>query len=155
VVVVRVKEHNKPEQLPLEQVAESIRGHLLQERAAASAKAEGEKQLAAAEAGEAVAADWQVQEAATRSQEGVEPKVLQALFRMAKPAKAGEPTFAGVTLNNGDYVVLRLDGVNAPQEALAEEELAMYRNFLASRAGQQDFATLRKQLEAKADIERF
>ena len=59
------------------------------------------------------------------------------------------------TLNNGDYVVLRLDGVNAPQEALAEEELAMYRNFLASRAGQQDFAALRKQLEAKADIERF
>jgi peptidyl-prolyl cis-trans isomerase D len=155
VVVVRVKEHNKPEQLPLDQVAESIRGHLLQERASAAAKAEGEKQLAAAEAGEAVAANWQVQEAATRSQDGVEPKVLQALFRMPKPAKAGEPTFAGVTLNNGDYVVLRLDGVNVPEEALADEELAMYRNFLASRAGQQDFAALRKQLEAKADIERF
>ncbi|WP_212631633.1 SurA N-terminal domain-containing protein [Pseudomonas sp. KB-10] len=155
VVVVRVKEHNKPEQLPLEQVAESIRGHLQQERAAAAAKAEGEKQLAAAQAGESAGADWQVHEAATRSQDGLEPKVLQALFRMPKPAKAGEPTFAGVTLNNGDYVVLRLDGVNVPEEALAEEELAMYRNFLASRAGQQDFAALRKQLEAKADIERF
>ena len=60
-----------------------------------------------------------------------------------------------MTLNNGDYVVLRLDGVNVPEEALADEELAMYRHFLASRAGQQDFAALRKQLEAKADIERF
>lgn len=154
VVVVRVKEHKKPEQLPLDQVAESIRAHLQQERAAAAAKAEGEKQLAAAENGESVS-DWQVQEAATRSQDGVEPKVLQALFRMPKPAKAGEPSFAGVTLNNGDYVVLRLDGVNVPEEALAEEELAMYRNFLASRAGQQDFAALRQQLETKADIERF
>ncbi|WP_457787320.1 SurA N-terminal domain-containing protein [Pseudomonas sp. PL-6] len=155
VVVVRVKEHKKPEQLPLEQVAESIRGHLLQERAAAAAKAEGEKLLAAVQAGEGSSESWQVQEAATRSQEGVEPKVLQALFRMPKPAAAGTPTYAGVTLNNGDYVLLRLDGVNVPEQALSAEELGMYRNFLASRAGQQDFAAYRKQLEAKADIERF
>ena len=155
VVVVRVKEHKKPEQLPLEQVAEGIRSHLLQERASAAAKAEGEKLLAAAQAGDGGSENWQVQEAATRSQEGVEPKVLQALFRMPKPAAAGTPTFAGVTLNNGDYVLLRLDGVNVPEQALSEEELGMYRNFLASRAGQQDFAAYRKQLEAKADIERF
>ena len=31
----------------------------------------------------------------------------------------------------------------------------MYRRFLASRSGQQDFAAYRKQLESKADIERF
>lgn len=155
VVVVRVKEHKKPEQLPLEQVADSIRSHLLQERASAAAKAEGEKLLAAAQAGESDSERWQVQEAATRSLEGVEPKVLQALFRMPKPAAEGAPTFTGVTLNNGDYVLLRLDGVNVPEQALSEEELGMYRNFLASRAGQQDFAAYRKQLEAKADIERF
>ena len=154
-VVVRVKEHKKPEQLPLKQVADSIRSHLLQERASAAAKAEGEKLLAAAQAGESDSESWQVQEAATRSQEGVEPKVLQALFRMPKPAAAGAPTFAGVTLNNGDYVLLRLDGVNVPEQALSEEELGGYRNFLASRAGQQDFAAYRKQLEARADIERF
>lgn len=155
VVVIRVKEHKKPEQLPLEQVAESIRAHLQRERAAANAKSEGEKLLAAIEAGEAAGEGWQVQEAATRSQEGVEPRVLQALFRMAKPAGENAPSHAGVTLNNGDYVVLRLDGVNVPEQALSEEELGMYRNFLASRAGQQDFAAYRKQLEAKADIERY
>src|SRR5690606_15859804 len=71
VVVIRVKEHKKPEQLPLEQVAESIRAHLQRERAAANAKSEGEKLLAAIEAGEAAGEGWQVQEAATRSQEGV------------------------------------------------------------------------------------
>lgn len=155
VVVIRVKEHKKPEQLPLEQVAESIRAHLQRERAAANAKSEGEKLLAAIEAGEPAGDGWQVQEAATRSQEGVEPRVLQALFRMAKPAGENAPSHAGVTLNNGDYVVLRLDGVNVPEQALSEEELGMYRNFLASRAGQQDFAAYRKQLEAKADIERY
>lgn len=155
VVVIRVKEHKKPEQLPLEQVAESIRAHLQRERAAANAKSEGEKLLAAIEAGEPAGEGWQVQEAATRSQEGVEPRVLQALFRMAKPAAENASSHAGVTLNNGDYVVLRLDGVNVPEQALSEEELVMYRNFLASRAGQQDFAAYRKQLEAKADIERY
>jgi peptidyl-prolyl cis-trans isomerase D len=155
VVVIRAKQHLKPEQLPLEQVAESIRGHLQQERASAAAKAEGERLLAAAKAGENPRKDWSVQEAVTRSQEGVEPKVLQALFRMPKPESKDALSFAGVVLNNGDYVVLRLDGVSVPEAALSEQELGMYRNFLASREGQQDFAAYRKQLEAKADIDRF
>lgn len=155
VVVIRAKQHLKPEQLPLEQVAESIRGHLQQERASAAAKAEGERLLATAKAGENPRKDWSVQEAVTRSQEGVEPKVLQALFRMPKPESKDAPSFAGVVLNNGDYVVLRLDGVSVPEAALSEQELGMYRNFLASREGQQDFAAYRKQLEAKADIDRF
>ena len=93
-------------------------------------------------------------EAATRSQEGVEPVVLQALFRMAKPAD-GKPSYAGVTLNNGDYVVLRLDGVGQAKAELSAEEKTSYRRFLASRAGQQDFAAYREQLKEQADIERF
>ena len=155
VVVIRAKQHLKPEQLPLEQVAESIRGHLQQERASAAAKAEGERLLAAAKAGENPRKDWSVQEAVTRSQEGVEPKVLQALFRMPKPANADTPSFATVSLNNGDLVVLRLNGVSQPEQVLSDEDKAMYSRFLASRVGQQDFAAFRKQLEAKADIERF
>ncbi|WAJ39750.1 SurA N-terminal domain-containing protein [Pseudomonas sp. GOM7] len=155
VVVVRLKQHLKPEQLPLEQVAESIRSHLAQERATAAAKTEGERLLAAVKAGDEKAQAWALQEAVTRSQEGVEPKVLQALFRMAKPESKDAPSYAGVVLNNGDYVVLRLDGVSVPEGALSEQELAMYRNFLASREGQQDFAAYRKQLQDKADIERF
>ncbi|MNG36269.1 hypothetical protein D3C84_1232460 [compost metagenome] len=58
-------------------------------------------------------------------------------------------------LNNGDYVVVRLNGVNQPEEKLSEQEKAMYRRFLASRSGQQDFAAFRRQLEEKAKIERF
>ncbi|WP_159971144.1 SurA N-terminal domain-containing protein [Pseudomonas sp. 8Z] len=155
VVVVRAKQHLQPEQLPLEQVAESIRGHLQQERATAEAKAEGERLLAEAKAGKGDSKDWSVQEAVTRSQDGIEPKVLQALFRMPKPESKNAPSYAGVVLNNGDYVVLRLDGVSVPEAALSAEDLATYRNFLASREGQQDFAAYRKELQAKADIERF
>ena len=158
VVVVRAKEHMKPEKLALEQVADGIRAHLTQVRASEAAKAKGEELLAAlresktpVEQSEA----WQVVEAATRSQEGVEPKVLQTVFRMPKPSEAGQPTYAGVGLDNGDFTLIRLSGVSEPKEALADEEKSMYRRFLASRSGQQDFAAFRKQLEAQADIERF
>ncbi|MDT4877812.1 hypothetical protein FQZ97_1133610 [compost metagenome] len=74
---------------------------------------------------------------------------------MPKPSAAGQSTFTGVTLENGDFVVVRLNGVSEPEAPLAAEEKAMYSRFLASRSGQQDFVAFRKQLEAKADIERF
>jgi peptidyl-prolyl cis-trans isomerase D len=161
IVVVRVKEHRKPEQLSLEQVAEGIRTQLTQVRASEAAKAQGEELLAALRAGQTPVAEsereqsWEVVEAATRSQEGVDPVVLQTLFRMPKPSESGQSSFAGISLNTGDFVIVRLNGVNEPEGPLAEEEMAMYSRFLASRSGQQDFAAFRKQLEAKADIERF
>lgn len=161
VVVVRVKEHKKPEQLALEQVAESIRAQLTKVRASEAVKAKGEELLAALRSGKTPVeqADpkqaWQVVEAATRSQEGVEPAVLQTLFRIPKPAAADKPNFASVSLANGDLVLVRLNGVSQPEQALSGEDKAMYSRFLASRIGQQDFAAFRKQLEATADIERF
>lgn len=159
VVVVRVKEHKQPEQLPLDQVAGTVREHLLQQHASEAAKQKGEALLADLREGKAPAneagQEWKVTEAATRSQEGVDPQVLQTLFRMPKPESGDKPSFASVTLRNGDYVLIRLNGVSEPEGALSDEEKAMYRRFLASRSGQQDFAAYRRQLEAKADIERF
>lgn len=153
-LVLRVKEHRKPTLLPLEEVSAGIRDTLSRKKASEAAKAEGEALLAQLRDGGASGKDWKVVEAATRSQEDVEPEVLQALFRMAKP-EDGKSSFAGVTLNNGDYVVLRLDGVGQAKAELSAEEKTSYRRFLASRAGQQDFAAYREQLKDKADIERF
>ena len=97
---------------------------------------------------------WKVTAAATRAQEGVDPTVLQALFRMPKPAAKDKPTFNSVTLADGSLVIVRLNGVNEAA-APTEEEKTQYRRFLASRIGQQDFAAYRKQLESEADIKRF
>jgi peptidyl-prolyl cis-trans isomerase D len=154
-LVLRVKEHKKPAQLPLEQVAAGIRDILARKKAGEAAKADGEALIANLRKGESAGADWKVVQAATRSQDGVEPVVLQALFRMAKPGEDGKPTYTGVSLSNGDYVVLRLDGVGQAKAELSEEEKVSYRRFLASRTGQQDFAAYRQQLQAEADIERF
>ncbi|MBE1003793.1 hypothetical protein IH767_27570, partial [Escherichia coli] len=49
--------------------------------------------------------------------EGVDPKLLQAVFRMQRPEAKDKPSFSGVTLANGDYVVIRLNGVSEPEEA--------------------------------------
>lgn len=160
VIVLRAKEHLKPAQLPLESVAAAIRTQLTKEHASAAAKTKAEKLIADLREGKAPldkAVDgqsWKATAAATRAQEGVDPAVLQALFRMPKPAAKDKPTFSSVTLSDGSLVVVRLNGVNEAA-APTDEEKAQYRRFLASREGQQDFAAYRKQLESQADIKRF
>ena len=159
-VVVRVKEHRKPEQLPLEAVAAPIRAELARQHAAQTTKEKGEALIAGLRDGKvALAASqdgqaWKVSEAVTRSQDGIEPAVLQALFRMPKPEAAGKPQYGNVTLPDGSFVVLRLNGVNEGV-APTDDEKASYRRFLASRAGQQDFAAYRKWLEEKAEVTRY
>ncbi|WP_095110449.1 SurA N-terminal domain-containing protein [Pseudomonas sp. Irchel 3E20] len=156
VVVVRVKEHRKPEQLPLDAVSASIRAQLAKEHASAAAKTKAEELIASLRDGKTPlnGQDWKVVQAATRSQEGIDPTVLQALFRMPKPVSKDKPNFSSVTLADGSLVIVRLDGVNEAA-APSEDEKAQIRRFLASRIGQQDFTAYRKQLENEADIKKF
>jgi peptidyl-prolyl cis-trans isomerase D len=160
VVVLRAKEHRKPEQLPLESVEAAIRTQLAKEHASEAAKTRADELIASLREGKTPLAkavdgqNWKVVEAATRSQEGIDPAVLQALFRMPKPESKDKPTFTSVTLPDGNLMLVQLRGVNeaaAPTDA----EKAEYRRYLASRVGQQDFAAYRKQLESEADIKRY
>ncbi|MHC8287717.1 SurA N-terminal domain-containing protein [Pseudomonas sp. XS1P51] len=160
VIVLRAKEHLKPAQLPLESVSAAIRVQLAKEHASAAAKTKADELIASLREGKTPldkaidGQSWKVTAAATRAQEGIDPTVLQALFRMPKPATKDKPTFSSVTLSDGSLVIVRLNSVNEAA-APTEEEKAQYRRFLASRIGQQDFAAYRKQLESEADIKRF
>lgn len=160
VVVLRAKEHRKPEQLSLEKVAGPIRAQLTKEHASAAAKTRADELIASLRDGKTPldkpvdGQGWKATEAVTRNQEGIDPAVLQALFRMPKPESKDKPTFSSVTLPDGSLVVVRLNGVNEAA-APTDEEKAQYRRYLASRVGQQDFAAYRKQLESQADIKRF
>ena len=160
IIVLRAKEHLKPKQLPLESVAAAIRTQMAKERASAAAKAHADELIASLRDGKTPLNQpvdgqaWKVTEAATRSQETIDPAVLQALFRMPKPVAKDKPTFTTVTLADGSLVIVRLNGVNEAA-APSDEEKAQYRRFLASRVGQQDFAAYRKQLESKADIKKY
>ncbi|MDI3252088.1 MULTISPECIES: SurA N-terminal domain-containing protein [unclassified Pseudomonas] len=160
IIVLRAKEHLKPAQLPLENVAAAIRTQMTKERASAAAKARADELIASLRDGKTALDQpvdgqaWKVTEAATRGQESIDPAVLQALFRMPKPAAKDKPTFTTVTLRDGSLMIVRLNGVNEAA-APTDEEKAQYRRFLASRIGQQGFAAYRKQLETQADIKKY
>lgn len=156
VVVLRVKEHRKPEQMPLEAVAKNISEQLAKEKATAELKGKADKLIAGLRDGSIKAAsqNWKVQEAATRGQDGIDPAELQAVFRLGKPASKDQPVYGSVVLGDGSLVVLQLKGVNEGAAA-TDEEKAQIRRYLASRAGSQDFAAYRKWLESSADITRY
>lgn len=160
VVVLRVKEHRKPAQLPLETVADSIRAHLVKEKATEELKAKADTLVKGLRDGSIDAnagfegQQWAAHEAVTRGQEGIDPASLKALFRMGKPQAKDKPVYGNVVLGDGSLVVLQLKGVNEGATA-TDEEKKQYRGYLASRAGREDFAAYRKQLEANADITRY
>jgi len=160
VLVVRSKEHRQPEQLPLEAVSSAIRAQLTKEHASEAVKTKGQALLAGLRDGKTPLAakqegqSWKVVEAATRSQEGVDPQVLQALFRMPKPEGKDKPGYGSLTAADGSFVIVRLNGVNQATPP-TDEEKAQYRRFLASREGQQDFAAYRAQLQSTAKIEKY
>lgn len=152
-VILRVKEHRKPAQQSFDDVKDNIRSTLTKQKIAETARQQGETLIADLKAGKAnTIKDWKVVEAATRNQEGVDPVVLQQVFRMNKPGDNSKPTYAGVNLADGTYMVIRLTGVSVPQGTFTDEEKAMYRRFLSSRSGQEDFAAYRRALESKAEI---
>lgn len=158
-MVLRVKEHLRPQQVELAEVAQQIEQQLINEQAIEQAQTTGTALLASLQGGQASDAqaeesDWKMVEAAMRDQEGIDPQVLQTLFKMPKP-EADSAKFAGLTLNDGSYVVLQLNGVSDSAQPLNAEELAQYQQVLASRVGQVDFNALMQQLELEAKIQRF
>ncbi|MDY7219624.1 SurA N-terminal domain-containing protein [Denitrificimonas sp. JX-1] len=155
-VVLRVKEHQRPEPIAFSDVSEQIKQQLIEQRATENAKSDGEALLATFKADKAsiVGDEWQTVEAATRMQDRFDPQVLQTLFKMPKPHD-GQVEFAGVSLNSGDYVLLRLTGVNDSPAPLDAQELAQYQQALAARTGQVDFDALLQQMELDAKVERF
>ncbi|WP_407297747.1 SurA N-terminal domain-containing protein [Stutzerimonas zhaodongensis] len=155
VVTVRVKQHLQPEVLPFDAVRDDIVAQLKRSKAEEQALDKGEQLIASLRNGEQVEQQWQPVEAASRGQEGVEPAVLQQVFRMPKPEATDKPSFGSARLPNGDFVVVRLTGVNEPDAQLSEEDKQNYRRFLASRSGQQDFAAYRQMLHKNAEIETF
>ncbi len=155
VVVLRVKEHNRPEQMPLADVKGDIADFLRIDKGSEQTLKQGEELLTALREGKAVPAPgWERFEAATRMQENVEPEVLREVFRMPRPAE-GQPGYAGLSLADGGYVVLQLSGVSTPEEAVEPVQLQELRDILASRQGQDDFAAFIRQLELDAKIERY
>lgn len=154
-VILRVKEHLEPKQKPLEAVSEEIRRLLTQKKLQQANQAEGEKLIAALRAGQETATGdaWRTVKGATRQQTDLEPAIIRRAFSIPHP-QDNQPTYAGVSLNNGNYAVIRLERVDAPAEPLSKEAADKLRDQLAAHYGQQDFLAYYQQLRERAKIEK-
>lgn len=155
VMVVRVAEHILPEQIPLDEVRETIEGILLADKARKLAEEQGSALLAELRAGDVSPDDsWHRLEAVARDQDSLAPELLVQLFKTPRP-QAGEQQFSGVVLRDGSYAVLAVSGVNTPEIEVSDAEMAAYIDIMSEESGRQEFASYTSYLEQKAKIERF
>lgn len=158
VVVVHLKQHQPPKPRPLDEVQEEITKNLRTQQARDQARDQGEALLAQLVRGEVDAQpDWQVKEAVTRTQADIEPALLKTLFQMPRPAvsESAGASYQGLSLSDGRYAIIRLDGVNEPVDLqLDPQEKERYRSLLGGQIGQQTYQAYMARLRAQADIER-
>ncbi|MBO9481348.1 SurA N-terminal domain-containing protein [Salinisphaera sp. G21_0] len=139
-VVVRVKEHKKPELIPLADVQETIVNALKNSRARQQLASRAEQMVTALQSGTAlnVLADEQMLDvvespATSRNMPGVPAQLLQEAFKMPHPGNS--VSYRSVTLANGDYAVVGLSAIY-PGEAVANpEQLKGLGQFIAAGNG--------------------
>lgn len=158
-VVVRVKEHRPATRRPLDEVREDIVAELRTRAAKDKAREVGAEILKRAEAGDALdtlAAEHDVKVErpglVERSEQGVDPAILQAAFKLQKPAQ-GKPTYGTTLLPSGDYAVIAVTAVQEGDPSkVPEEQRKSIARSLAQMNGVGEFAALMGRLKGQAKI---
>lgn len=161
VVAIRVREHQRPRQLTLDQASAEITDILqyrkATERAEAAAVEAIERIRGGSEAPQEVAASldqsWVEYEAVSRSSNELPPALLRSVFAMPKPSEG--VVYGQFRQPDGSRWVVELRGVATPQDVEAQAESPMFAQFIAGQTGEQDFSAVQERLRQDADIERF
>lgn len=143
-VVVRVREHQKPQPIPLAQVRESI-ATTLQNRAVENQLAsQAAEMIASLEAGSTLpqlAGQQQLalvtSDKSTRNMADVPVPLLRAAFKLPDPGQG--VVYDSVALPGGDYAVVALSGVYPGDSAAMPEELKTLGQFIANSNGRMIF----------------
>ena len=147
IVVVRVDKQYEPEPVPLDQVADEIRGELVREKALAAieaAKAEGLQRLTAGESVTDIARDlgsrWQTFELAARanSGQGIPNSVLEAAFDLARPAP-GKKSVGMSDLPDGAALITVTRVIQGDPSTTTDAEIEQLRQVAENRAARLDF----------------
>ena len=158
-VVVRVTAHHPAMELPLEDVAESIRENLVAQRAAEAASVAADAALGRLLAGEAAsdvagehALTWQNMEATGYLDPGIPGPVRAAAFRLSPPA--GEARSASTTrLADGGSAVVVVSRVEpGDYGAMSEAERARLRGDLVQLASQRAIGSVVVSLREEAGL---
>jgi peptidyl-prolyl cis-trans isomerase D len=161
VVVVKKTEHSPSHLKPLAEVKEQIVATLKDKRARELLAQKSQDYIKQLQSGQPIAevaqiAGYPVKEVkgATRGSPDVDMEVLRHAFSIAKPV-AGKASSSGITLTNGDYVVVAVFAVNpGDKSAMPAEQQSAIVAQLSNMAGQQSFESFQKALEDRAEIER-
>ena len=161
-VVVRLKEYQAAEVRPLEQVKARIENELKTKGAKGKAKEKGEAIVAKVNAGnslKSVAEAEKLKVAAKgwfkRDDSKLGPEISREVFSTQRPVD--EKAFTrGVSLNNGDYVVMTLFAVkDGDISALTESEKTDIANRLSNATGVDEFGFALNSYKDSAEIKRY
>lgn len=160
VVVIRKQDYEPPRQKTLEEVADTLRDELKAEAARARARSEATAALAVLKEGqplERVAREKRVEMKVPglvrRTAPDVDPKILDALFRLPRP-EGGQPSRGQAELANGDIALIVMTAVQDADWAAApvaeqQRQAAALREATAGAEFSAYRADLRKRIKVK------
>lgn len=159
IAVIRKQEYEAPRQKPLEEVAETIRQELKTEAGRARAASEAAAALEALAGGkplEQVVTAKKVELKAPglvkRTTPGLDPQLLEAVFRLPRPAP-GDASRQKVELPNGDVAVVVSTAVqDADWAAAPDEERRREVTRLRESLAGAEFAAYRADLQKRLDV---
>lgn len=159
VVVLRVKEHKRPQPRPLEDVRTLVTAQVKKQKATDEAKRIGEeiqqrilKGESFDELAKTYSFEWKKPGKIDRSNRDLDAALTQALFKMSKP-DAEKPVYNGITLRSGDYVLIGLfdvdeGDINKQNETVKSKARAALLREYRTR----ELAAYKKQLKNEAEI---
>jgi peptidyl-prolyl cis-trans isomerase D len=148
-VAARVLQYQAARTQPLAEVREQARARLVAQRAAELAREEGAKQLAAWKGGADASAMPAAVTVARDGAQGLSQPVLSAA--MSAPLKT-LPAWAGVSLGDEGYAVVRVDKVlpRTPRDAQSlAQEVQQYGQWWSSAEGLAYYETLKERFKVK------
>lgn len=159
VAIIRVVEYVPESPKPFDEVREEVEAALAGQQAAKAARAAGEallERLRSGEEAEAIAAglDAQWMPAGAVDRFSFEPasEVVETAFSAARPAE-GHPSFTGVGLSSGNYVLVAVEAVEELDgESLGADRRSAADATLAADLGQRSLQAVVATMSDDADV---
>lgn len=150
-VAARVLEHKPAELRPLDAVKADIEKKLAAEEAAKLAQKEGESKLAMLVKGENAGVAWSPPQVVLRQgMRGLPPEGLKAIFKAPSDKL---PSYAGVQLPGGAYVIYRVTQIRPGAVKEDDPRAKAQRAQLAQLSGSEDFNAYLAALKARYPVE--
>lgn len=160
-IILRLKAHEAPRQLSLEEVKDKVTQRLLVEKAREKAKTTADEILAKLKAGEdrnavvtAANLSWEANPAVERTAAKPARQVVQKAFELPKPEQ-GKYSNAQVEGPNGDIMLISVSNVATKVLDRTDAEKQQFSKGLAYRNGMMEMEGFVTSLQSKAEIVKY